>query len=263
MISARRAPTPSPHRARASSYDFNTHPSDHRSRVPPRARAFARASPQKLSSPPLRPQYDHRAAPDTRSHISVGRRARGQTTQTRADFDRFARASGVTRARPLARDASRAPLAPIVARSRSPRARDVPARRRERTRARAHLIKIEPARGARSRDEALARRRPGRRRGDQAVRTRRDATTMRSRVDASARRARARRDDDARRGIRDEIGAEFSCRLRRDDGRPTDDRGRRARREDDEDARGDECAMTDDARAIADGRQAGSGGRER
>jgi len=168
--------------------------------------------------PPLRPQYDHRAAPDTRSHISVGRRARGQT-----DFDRFARASGVTRARPLARDASRAPLAPIVARSRSPRARGVPARRRERTRARAHLIKIEPARGARSRDEALARRRPGRRRGDQAVRARRDATTMRSRVDASARRARARRDDDARRGIRDEIGAEFSCRLRRDENgdRPT------------------------------------------
>jgi hypothetical protein len=81
---------------------------------------------------------------------------------------------------------------------------------------------------------------------------------MRSRVDASARRARARRDDDARRGIRDEIGAEFSW-------RPTDDRGRRARREDDDDddARGDECAMTDDARAIADGRQAGSGGRER
>ena len=59
------------------------------------------------------------------------------------------------------------------------------------------------------------------------------------------------------------IGAEFSCRLRRDDGRPTDDRGPRARREDDDDARGDECAMTDDARAIADGRQAGSGGRER
>ena len=226
-----------------------------------RARARSRARlPKNFKTfiAPLRPQYDHRAAPDTRSHISVGRRARGQT-----DFDRFARASGVTRARPLARDASRAPLAPIVARSRSPRARDVPARRRERSRARAHLIKIEPARGARSRDEALARRRPGRRRGDQAVRTRRDATTMRSRVDASARRARARRDDDARRGIRDEIGAEFSCRLRRDDGRPTDDRGRRARREDDDDARGDECAMTDDARAIADGRQAGSGGRER
>jgi hypothetical protein len=219
-----------------------------------RARARSRARlPKNFKTfiPPLRPQYDHRAAPDTRSHISVGRRARGQT-----DFDRFARASGVTRARPLARDASRAPLAPIVARSRSPRARDVPARRRERSRARAHLIKIEPARGARSRDEALARRRPGRRRGDQAVRTRRDATTMRSRVDASARRARARRDDDARRGIRDEIGAEFSW-------RPTDDRGRRARREDDDDARGDECAMTDDARAIADGRQAGSGGRER
>ena len=224
-----------------------------------RARSRARLPKNfKTFIPPLRPQYDHRAAPDTRSHISVGRRARGQT-----DFDRFARASGVTRARPLARDASRAPPAPIVARSRSPRARDVPARRRERSRARAHLIKIEPARGARSRDEALARRRPGRRRGDQAVRTRRDATTMRSRVDASARRARARRDDDARRGIRDEIGAEFSCRLRRDDGRPTDDRGRRARREDDDDARGDECAMTDDARAIADGRQAGSGGRER
>ena len=219
-----------------------------------RARARSRARlPKNFKTfiPPLRPQYDHRAAPDTRSHISGGRRARGQT-----DFDRFARASGVTRARPLARDASRAPLAPIVARSRSPRARGVPARRRERSRARAHLIKIEPARGARSRDEALARRRPGRRRGDQAVRTRRDATTMRSRVDASARRARARRDDDARRGIRDEIGAEFSW-------RPTDDRGRRARREDDDDARGDECAMTDDARAIADGRQAGSGGRER
>ena len=231
-----------------------------------RARARSRARlPKNFKTfiAPLRPQYDHRAAPDTRSHISVGRRARGQTAAG-ALISIVSRARpGVTRARPLARDASRAPLAPIVARSRSPRARDVPARRRERSRARAHLIKIEPARGARSRDEALARRRPGRRRGDQAVRTRRDATTMRSRVDASARRARARRDDDARRGIRDEIGAEFSCRLRRDDGRPTDDRGRRARREDDDDARGDECAMTDDARAIADGRQAGSGGRER
>ena len=80
MISARRAPTPSPHRARASSYDFNTHPSDHRSRVPPSARARVRARVSlKTFIPPLRPQYDHRAAPDTRSHISVGRRARGQT----------------------------------------------------------------------------------------------------------------------------------------------------------------------------------------
>jgi hypothetical protein len=71
-----------------------------------RARARSRARlPKNFKTfiPPLRPQYDHRAAPDTRSHISVGRRARGQT-----DFDRFARASGVTRARPLARDASRA-----------------------------------------------------------------------------------------------------------------------------------------------------------
>ena len=92
----------------------------------------------------------------------------------------------------------------------------------------------------------------------------RDATRRRcDRASTRRRDARARRDNDARRGIRDEIGAEFSCRLRRDDGRPTDDRGRRARREDDDDARGDECAMTDDARAIADGRQAGSGGRER
>ena len=198
-----------------------------------RARARSRARlPKNFKTfiPPLRPQYDHRAAPDTRSHISVGRRARGQT-----DFDRFARASGVTRARPLARDASRAPLAPIVARSRSPRARDVPARRRERSRARAHLIKIEPARGARSRDEALARRRPGRRRGDQAVRTRRDATTMRSRVDASARRARARRDDDARRGIRDEIDRRRvfvppSTRRRATDRRPRASRATRGRR---------------------------------
>ena len=85
----------------------------------------------------------------------------------------------------------------------------------------------------------------------------RDATRRRcDRASTRRRDARARRDDDARRGIRDEIGAEFSW-------RPTDDRGRRARREDDDDARGDECAMTDDARAIADGRQAGSGGRER
>ena len=262
MISARRAPTPSPHRARASSYDFNTHPSDHRSRVPPRAaRVRARVSLKTFIPPPSPTIRPPRGARHPIAHLGRSPRARANRGR-RADFDRFARASGVTRARPLARDASRAPLAPIVARSRSPRARGVPARRRERSRARAHLIKIEPARGARSRDEALARRRPGRRRGDQAVRTRRDATTMRSRVDASARRARARRDDDARRGIRDEIGAEFSCRLRRDDGRPTDDRGRRARREDDDDARGDECAMTDDARAIADGRQAGSGGRE-
>ena len=171
-----------------------------------RARSCARLPKNfKTFIPPLRPQYDHRAAPDTRSHISVGRRARGQTAAG-------ALISIVSRARPASHARARSPatprapiVAPIVARSRSPRARDVPARRRERSRARAHLIKIEPARGARSRDEALARRRPGRRRGDQAVRTRRDATTMRSRVDASARRARARRDDDARRGIRDEI----------------------------------------------------------
>ena len=260
MISARRAPTPSPHRARASSYDFNTHPSDHRSRVPPRARVRARSRarlPKNFHYPPF---------------------AHNTTTARRPTPDRTSRSvaaregkliSIVSRARPASHARARSPATPRArlsrrsSRDRALRARGVPARRRERTRARAHLIKIEPARGARSRDEALARRRPGRRRGDQAVRTRRDATTMRSRVDASARRARARRDDDARRGIRDEIGAEFSCRLRRDDGRPTDDRGRRARREDDDDARGDACAMTDDARAIADGRQAGSGGRER
>jgi hypothetical protein len=47
-----------------------------------RARARSRARlPKNFKTfiPPLRPQYDHRAAPDTRSHISVGRRARGQT----------------------------------------------------------------------------------------------------------------------------------------------------------------------------------------
>ena len=205
--------------------------------------------------------------------------AHNTTTARRPTPDRTSRSvaaregkliSIVSRARPASHARARSPATPRARLSRrSSRDRALRARAASRRadasvlRRRAHLIKIEPARGARSRDEALARRRPGRRRGDQAVRTRRDATTMRSRVDASARRARARRDDDARRGIRDEIGAEFSCRLRRDDGRPTDDRGRRARREDDDDARGDACAMTDDARAIADGRQAGSGGRER
>ena len=90
-----------------------------------------------------------------------------------------------------------------------------------------------------------------------ATRRRCDRASTRRR-DARARDATTTRDA----GFATRSAPSFRAAFDGTDGRPTDDRGRRARREDDDDARGDECAMTDDARAIADGRQAGSGGRE-
>jgi hypothetical protein len=73
-----------------------------------RARARSRARlPKNFKTfiPPLRPQYDHRAAPDTRSHISVGRRARGQTAAG-------ALISIVSRARPASHARARSPATP-------------------------------------------------------------------------------------------------------------------------------------------------------
>jgi len=155
-----------------------------------RARARSRARLPKNFHPPPSPTIrPPRGARHPIAHLGRSPRARANRGR-RADFDRFARASGVTRARPLARDASRAPLAPIVARSRSPRARDVPARRRERSRARAHL-KSNPraARGQgmkRSRDDG-----PGA--GAAIKRCERDATRRRcDRASTRRRDARAR-----------------------------------------------------------------------
>ena len=83
---------------------------------------------------------------------------------------------------------------------------------------------------------------------------------MRSRVDDAAREARARRDDDARRGIRfatrsaPSFRAAFDGTERR---RPTTGGFAATDGADDDEARDDERAMTDDERAIAIASQTG------
>jgi hypothetical protein len=73
-----------------------------------RARARSRARLPKNFHPPASPTIrPPRGARHPIAHLGRSPRARANRGR-RADFDRFARASGVTRARPLARDASRA-----------------------------------------------------------------------------------------------------------------------------------------------------------
>jgi hypothetical protein len=74
-----------------------------------RARARSRARlPKNFHSPTFAHNTTtaRRPTPDRTSRSVAARE--GKPRANRADFDRFARASGVTRARPLARDASRA-----------------------------------------------------------------------------------------------------------------------------------------------------------
>ena len=225
MIPARRARAPSSRRARRSSHDFNTH---HRivdrASIRSRARSRSRALQKKFHPPdvahttarPPRPRASH-----TRSHPGRSPRARA------SDFDRFARARA-RHTRTSARPRTLAHVARADRHALSPRARARRARARRRREFAARAFKIEPARVARgqgmkrSRDDGPGAGAAIKRCARDAMRSRCDraSTTPRATRARATRRRRATRDS-----IRDEIGAEFSCRLRRDGAeRPTDDR---------------------------------------
>ena len=219
-----------------------------------RARALSKKSFIPQTSPTLRPARRVRAH-RTPDRIPVGRRARGQAISIASR----ARAR-VTRARALARARSRTSRAPIGTPSRRARARDARRARRRREFA-ARAFKIEPARVARgqgmkrSRDDG-----PGA--GAAIKRCARDA--MRSRCDRASTTPRARRARDATTtrdagfdSRRDRRRVFVPPSTGRSGGRPTTGGFAATDGADDDEARDDERAMTDDERAIAIASQTG------